>query len=52
MEQGMSKRILVPVANGNEEMETVIIVDTLVRAGFQVTMAAVGDKFKCKAHRG
>ncbi|EOW9114679.1 DJ-1 family protein, partial [Vibrio cholerae] len=28
----MSKRILVPVAHGSEEMETVIIVDTLVRA--------------------
>ncbi|MCX9564472.1 DJ-1/PfpI family protein, partial [Vibrio cholerae] len=48
----MSKRILVPVAHGSEEMETVIIVDTLVRAGFQVTMAAVGDKLQVQGSRG
>ncbi|HDI3173191.1 DJ-1/PfpI family protein [Vibrio cholerae] len=48
----MSKRILVPVANGSEEMETVIIVDTLVRAGFQVTMAAVDDKLQVQGSRG
>lgn len=47
----MSKRILVPVAHGSEEMETVIIVDTLVRAGFQVTMAAVGDKLQVQGSR-
>lgn len=48
----MSKRILVPVANGSEEMESVIIVDTLVRAGFQVTMAAVGESLQVQGSRG
>ncbi|QIL84976.1 DJ-1 family protein [Vibrio sp. HDW18] len=48
----MSKRILVPVANGSEEMETVIIIDTLVRAGFQVIMAAVGDTLPVQGSRG
>ncbi|AOW81831.1 DJ-1 family glyoxalase III [Vibrio mimicus] len=48
----MSKRILVPVANGSEEMESVIIVDTLVRAGFQVTMAAVGEDLQVQGSRG
>lgn len=33
--------VLVPVADGSEEIETVTIVDTLVRAGAMVTMASV-----------
>ena len=33
--------VLVPVADGSEEIETVSIVDTLVRAGAAVTMASV-----------
>ena len=32
--------VLVPVAHGSEEIETVTIVDTLVRAGVTVTLAA------------
>ncbi|MGM0643095.1 MAG: DJ-1 family glyoxalase III [Thermodesulfobacteriota bacterium] len=39
----MEKRVLVPVANGIEEMETVTIVDVLRRAGAFVTVASVGD---------
>ncbi len=37
----MPKTVLVPVADGSEEMETVVVVDTLRRAGAAVTMAAV-----------
>jgi 4-methyl-5(b-hydroxyethyl)-thiazole monophosphate biosynthesis len=35
------RKVLVPVANGSEEIETVTIVDTLVRGGAKVTLAAV-----------
>lgn len=37
------KHVLVPVANGSEEIESVTIIDTLVRAGALVTVASVGD---------
>lgn len=37
----MAKTVLVPVADGSEEMETVVVVDTLRRAGADVTLAAV-----------
>jgi len=32
-----TKRVLVPVANGSEEIEAVSIIDTLRRAGAEVT---------------
>lgn len=32
-----------PVANGSEEMEAVIIIDVLVRAGAEVHVASVED---------
>jgi putative intracellular protease/amidase len=35
------KLVLVPIANGSEEIEVVTIVDTLVRAGASVTLATV-----------
>lgn len=34
-------KTLVPIANGSEEMEAVIIIDTLRRAGFDVTVAGL-----------
>jgi 4-methyl-5(b-hydroxyethyl)-thiazole monophosphate biosynthesis len=37
------KHVLVPVADGSEEIETVCIIDTLVRAGAAVTVASVTD---------
>lgn len=36
------KRVLVPVANGSEEMEAVILIDVLRRAGADVTVARYG----------
>lgn len=38
-----AKHVLVPVADGSEEIESVTIIDTLVRAGAVVTVASVGD---------
>jgi len=37
----MAKRVLVPIANGTEEIEAVCIVDTLRRAGAEATVASV-----------
>ncbi|NLB65785.1 MAG: DJ-1 family protein [Lentisphaerae bacterium] len=39
----MSKKVCVLVANGSEEMETVICVDVLRRAGLDVFLAKVGE---------
>ena len=39
----MSERVLVPIANGTEEMEAVCIIDILRRAGADVTVASVGE---------
>ena len=33
---GASKRVLVPIGNGSEEMEAVVIIDVLRRAGVEV----------------
>lgn len=48
-----AKRVLVPIADGSEEIETVSIQDTLVRCGAQVTVASVmSGKLTCKMSRG
>ena len=39
----MSKKVLVPIATGTEEIETACIIDTLRRAQADVTVASVGD---------
>lgn len=36
-------KILIPIANGSEEMEAVIIIDTLRRAEFDVTVASLTE---------
>jgi len=47
----MSRKVLVPVADGCEEIEAVTIVDVLRRAGAQVTVASVDD-LRVTASRG
>jgi 4-methyl-5(b-hydroxyethyl)-thiazole monophosphate biosynthesis len=47
----MSKRILVPIADGTEEIEAVCLIDVLRRAGAAVTVASVGE-LQVTASRG
>ncbi|GAB4849401.1 Protein DJ-1 B [Ancistrocladus abbreviatus] len=44
-------QILVPIANGSEEMEAVIIIDVLRRAKAKVVVASVEDKLEILASR-
>ena len=46
-----AKTVLVPIANGSEEMEAVITIDVLRRAGCAVTVASVEDSLAIKASR-
>lgn len=50
----MSKRVLVPIADDSEEIETSCIQDTLVRFGAEVVVASVkpGGDLVCKMSRG
>lgn len=47
----MSKKVLVPIADGSEELEAVCIIDILRRAGAEVTVASV-DGLQVTASRG
>ncbi|MFP3869398.1 MAG: DJ-1 family glyoxalase III [Syntrophobacteria bacterium] len=47
----MSKKVLVPIAPGSEEIEAVCIIDVLRRAGASVTVASVGE-LQVTASRG
>ena len=47
----MSKNVLVPIADGSEEIEAVTMIDVLRRAGADVTVASVND-LKVTASRG
>jgi 4-methyl-5(b-hydroxyethyl)-thiazole monophosphate biosynthesis len=47
----MSKTVLVPVADGTEEIEAVTMIDVLRRAGAEVTVASIGE-LQITASRG
>lgn len=44
--------ILIPLADGVEEIEAVVVIDVLRRAGWHVTVAAIGDSPVVTASRG
>eukprot|EP01041_Mallomonas_annulata_P004168 gene4168-8286_t len=44
--------VLVPIAHGSEEIESVTIINTLVRAGAHVTAASVEDTLQITGSRG
>lgn len=44
-------QILVPIANGSEEMEAIMIIDVLRRAKANVVVASVEDKLEIVASR-
>lgn len=48
----MTKHVLVPIADGTEEMEAVIIIDVLRRAGAEVCVASVMHEKTITASRG
>jgi 4-methyl-5(b-hydroxyethyl)-thiazole monophosphate biosynthesis len=48
----MDKTVLVPVADGTEELEAVAIIDVLRRAGAKVTVASVTGTRQITASRG
>ena len=43
-----AKRVLVPIGDGSEEIESVTIMDVLARAGAEVTCASVMDRLEVK----
>ena len=45
-------RVLIPLANGVEELEAVTLIDVLRRGGVEVTAAAIGDSLTVKGSRG
>ncbi|KAL2614174.1 hypothetical protein R1flu_025866 [Riccia fluitans] len=44
-------RVLVPIANGSEDIESVVIIDVLRRAGFDVVVASVAEDLQIVAAR-
>lgn len=48
----MSKSVLIPIADGSEDTESVTLIDVLRRAEADVTVAAIGDSATITAARG
>ncbi|MEA2061282.1 MAG: DJ-1 family glyoxalase III [Thermodesulfobacteriota bacterium] len=48
----MKKQVLVPVADGTEDLEAVAIIDILRRAGAEVTFASVTDQIEVRCSQG
>ena len=50
----MTKKVLVPIAPGTEEMEAITVIDMMVRAGYQVVVASADfdGHLTMKASRG
>ena len=48
--QKQKKQILIPIANGVEEIETIILIDIFRRAGAEVTVASVNELKIVSAH--
>jgi len=48
----MSKKVLVPIADGSEDIEAVCIIDVLRRAEADVTVASVSEELQITASRG
>ncbi|WP_207062624.1 DJ-1 family glyoxalase III [Motiliproteus sp. SC1-56] len=48
----MERAVLVPVADGSEEIETVCLIDILRRAGARVVVASVEPRLQITASRG
>jgi 4-methyl-5(b-hydroxyethyl)-thiazole monophosphate biosynthesis len=48
----MTRKVLVPIADGTEEIEAVCIIDVLRRAGAEVTVASVEKELRITASRG
>ncbi|MGE4295425.1 MAG: DJ-1 family glyoxalase III [Campylobacterales bacterium] len=46
----MSKKVLIPIAHGFEEIEAIVLIDILRRAGVEVNVAGVGKRQLCGAH--
>lgn len=49
--QNETPRVLAVIANGSEEIEVVVTVDSLRRAGFEVTLASVEKSTQIRASR-
>ena len=47
-----SKKVLVPIADGSEEMEAVVVIDVLRRAGADVIVASTGPETQVQCSRG
>lgn len=48
----MSKSVLIPLADGSEDIESVTLIDVLRRAEADVTVASIGDSATITAARG